>query len=57
MAQLASLGRITDVLGSGKFRIVEYPGETGVCLQHLGILVGKEAIARSGLSKRDGRPN
>src|SRR5215472_909500 len=26
-------------------RIIEYPGEVGVCLQHLGILVGRQAQA------------
>jgi poly[(R)-3-hydroxyalkanoate] polymerase subunit PhaC len=26
-------------------RIIEYPGEVGVCLQHLGILVGRQAHA------------
>src|SRR5262249_52822844 len=29
-----------------KIRIIEYPGELGVCLQHLGILVGRQAQAR-----------
>ena len=28
-----------------KIRIIEYPGERGVCLQHLGILVGRHAQA------------
>jgi len=28
-----------------KARIIEYPGERGVCLQHLGILVGRHAQA------------
>jgi polyhydroxyalkanoate synthase len=27
-------------------RIVEYPGEIGVCLQHLGILIGRKARAQ-----------
>jgi polyhydroxyalkanoate synthase len=27
-------------------RIVEYPGEVGVCLQHLGILIGRKAHAQ-----------
>ena len=45
IAPLASLGPIKDVLGSSKFQILEYPGEAGVCLQHLGILVGREAFA------------
>ena len=26
-------------------RVIEYPGELGVCLQHLGILVGRHAQA------------
>jgi polyhydroxyalkanoate synthase len=26
-------------------RIIEYPGESGVSLQHLGILVGRQAHA------------
>jgi polyhydroxyalkanoate synthase len=30
---------------AGKVRIIEYPGERGVCLQHLGILVGRNAQA------------
>jgi polyhydroxyalkanoate synthase len=46
VAPLASLSPIRDVLGSDKFHILEYPGETGVCLQHLAILVGREAFAR-----------
>jgi polyhydroxyalkanoate synthase len=25
--------------------MIEYPGELGVCLQHLGILVGRQAYA------------
>jgi len=28
-----------------KVQIVEYPGEIGVCFQHLGILVGRHARA------------
>lgn len=27
-------------------RIVEYPGEISVCLQHLGILIGRKARAQ-----------
>jgi polyhydroxyalkanoate synthase len=27
-------------------RIIEYQGEIGVCLQHLGILIGREARAQ-----------
>jgi polyhydroxyalkanoate synthase subunit PhaC len=46
VAPLASLSPIRDVLGLARFQVVEYPGEAGVCLQHLGILVGQEAFAR-----------
>jgi polyhydroxyalkanoate synthase len=46
VAPLASLTPIRDVLGSDRFQIVEYSGEAGVCLQHLGVLVGREAFAR-----------
>jgi polyhydroxyalkanoate synthase len=30
----------------GDAGLIKYPGETGVCLQHLGLLVGREAHAR-----------
>lgn len=46
VAPLVSVSPIKDVLGSGIFRIVAYPGEAGVCLQHLGVLVGQQAFAR-----------
>jgi polyhydroxyalkanoate synthase subunit PhaC len=46
VAPLASLSPISDVLGSARFQVVQYPGEAGVYLQHLGILVGQEAFAR-----------
>jgi polyhydroxyalkanoate synthase len=46
VAPLASISAIRDVLGPGRLHIVEYFGEAGVCLQHLGILVGREAFAR-----------
>jgi polyhydroxyalkanoate synthase len=46
VAPLVSLSPIRNVLGSGRFRIVAYPGEAGVCLQHLGVLVGQKAFAR-----------
>ncbi len=45
VAPIASVRPIADATGSDRFQIVEYPGETGVCLQHLGILVGREAFA------------
>jgi polyhydroxyalkanoate synthase subunit PhaC len=43
-----------------KTQIIQYPGEQGVCLQHLGILVGREAQATiwpdilSWIKSRDG---
>jgi polyhydroxyalkanoate synthase subunit PhaC len=46
VAALVSVSPIKDILGSGKFRIVAYPGEAGVCLLHLGVLVGQKAFAR-----------
>jgi polyhydroxyalkanoate synthase len=46
VAPLVSVSPIRDVLGSGRFRILAYPGEAGVCLQHLGVLVGQQAFAR-----------
>jgi len=46
VAPLASLSPIGDVVSSNEFHIIKYPGETGVCLQHLGILVGRQAFAR-----------
>jgi len=46
VAPLDSVSPIAEILGSPRFRIIEYPGEAGVCLQHLGILVGRDAHAR-----------
>ena len=46
LAPLNSVSPIADALGSGRFRIIEYPGEAGICLQHLGILVGRQAHAQ-----------
>jgi polyhydroxyalkanoate synthase len=31
---------------AGAARVIEYPGETGVGLQHLAILVGRQAYTR-----------
>lgn len=45
VAPLHSLSPAVEALGSDQFRIVEYPGETGVCLQHLGVLIGRQARA------------
>jgi poly[(R)-3-hydroxyalkanoate] polymerase subunit PhaC len=46
VAPLASLKPFTDAMPARKARIIEYVGESGVCLQHLGILVGREARAK-----------
>jgi len=42
IAPLASLKPFTDAMAKN-VRIIEYRGELGVCLQHLGILVGRQA--------------
>jgi polyhydroxyalkanoate synthase len=46
VAPLDSIVPFADAMPAGNLQIVEYPGEVGVCLQHLGILVGREAHAR-----------
>jgi polyhydroxyalkanoate synthase len=43
IAPLASITPFTDAVPAKRARIIEYPGEVGVCLQHLGILVGRQA--------------
>jgi polyhydroxyalkanoate synthase len=44
IASLASLIPFTEKMTT-KTQIIQYPGEVGVCLQHLGILVGRQAQA------------
>ena len=44
VAPLNSLKPFADAMAKN-VRIIEYPGELGVCLQHLGILVGRHAQA------------
>jgi len=44
IASLASLIPFTEKMTT-KMQIIQYPGEVGVCLQHLGILVGRQAQA------------
>jgi polyhydroxyalkanoate synthase subunit PhaC len=44
IASLASLIPFTEKMII-KTQIIQYPGEPGVCLQHLGILVGRQAQA------------
>jgi len=46
VAPLHSVRPISEALGPEKFRIIEYPGERGVCLQHLAMLVGRQAHAQ-----------
>jgi polyhydroxyalkanoate synthase len=46
VAPLNSVRPLGEVLGPEKFAIITYPGERGVCLQHLGILVGRLAHAQ-----------
>jgi poly[(R)-3-hydroxyalkanoate] polymerase subunit PhaC len=45
VAPLNSVRPLGDILGPARFRIIRYGGERGVCLQHLGVLVGREAHA------------
>ena len=45
VAPLASVKPFIDAIPTGNGRIIEYLGEVGVCLQHLGILVGRRAHA------------
>jgi hypothetical protein len=44
IAPLNSIKPFADAMAKN-LRVVEYPGELGVCLQHLGILVGRHAQA------------
>ncbi|MGO9008027.1 MAG: alpha/beta fold hydrolase [Beijerinckiaceae bacterium] len=46
IAPLASIAPFIDKIENTDTRIIEYPGEVGVVLQHLGMLVGREAFAR-----------
>jgi polyhydroxyalkanoate synthase subunit PhaC len=43
VAPLDSVKSFIDAMPTRDVRIVEYPGEIGVCLQHLGILIGRDA--------------
>lgn len=45
IAPLASVEPFLDAIPTRDVRVIRYPGETGVVLQHLGILVGKKAYA------------
>lgn len=46
VAPMSSLKPFADAMPSDTVRVIEYSGETGACLQHLGILVGREARAK-----------
>ena len=46
VAPMSSLKSFIDAMPSNTARVIEYSGETGACLQHLGILVGREARAK-----------
>ena len=46
IAPLASIRPFVDALPEPEVRVLEYHGEVGVGLQHLGILIGRQAYAR-----------
>jgi poly[(R)-3-hydroxyalkanoate] polymerase subunit PhaC len=46
VAPLASIEPLVNAMITKNALIIEYPGEVGVCLQHLGMLVGREAQAQ-----------
>lgn len=46
VAPPASVIPFHEALSGSDTRLIEYPGDTGVVLQHLGILVGRDAFAR-----------
>jgi polyhydroxyalkanoate synthase len=46
VAPLASVKPCIDAMSAKDVRIIQYPGEVGVGLQHLGILVGRQARAQ-----------
>lgn len=46
VATLGSVKPFIDAMPAGDAHIIEYPGEIGVCLQHLGILIGRGAHAQ-----------
>ena len=48
IAPRASVMPFFDAMPEPDVRVLEFPGEVGVGLQHLGILVGREAYDRSG---------
>ena len=48
VAPLVSVKRFTDAMPAGNARIIECPGEAGVALQHLAILIGRRPMPRCG---------
>lgn len=46
VAPLASIDPLLEAMPTRDVAVIKYAGETGVALQHLGILVGREAYAR-----------
>ena len=46
VAPPVSVGPFLEAMTGADTRLIEYPGEVGVVLQHLGILVGHDAFAR-----------
>jgi polyhydroxyalkanoate synthase len=46
VALLDSVKPFIDAMPASDARIIEYPGEIGVCLQHLGLLIGRQAHAQ-----------
>ena len=46
VAALDSVKPFIDAMPASDARIIEYPGEIGVCLQHLGLLIGRQAHAQ-----------
>jgi poly[(R)-3-hydroxyalkanoate] polymerase subunit PhaC len=46
IAGVAAVKPFVEAMPTGCGRMIEYPGEIGVGLQHLGVLVGREAHAR-----------
>ncbi len=46
LAPLASVEPFINAMPAKEVKVIKYPGEVGVCLQHLGILVGRTARAR-----------
>jgi polyhydroxyalkanoate synthase len=46
IAPLDSVKPFIESMATRDARIIKYPGEIGVCLQHLGLLIGQDAQAQ-----------